>query len=85
MMQTDLYLLKNSLKFQEETTINFQPKEKNLYKQLLNREKKSIKELKESKRKITDEDLIETYQDYRNSFQDLYEEIENKLIECGID
>jgi hypothetical protein len=41
--------------------------------------------LKESKRKITDEDLIETYQDYRNSFQDLYEEIENKLIECGID
>ncbi len=50
MMQTDLYLLKNSLKFQEETTINFQPKEKNLYKQLLNREKKSIKELKESKK-----------------------------------
>lgn len=50
MMQTDLYLLKNSLKFQEETTINFQLKEKNLFRQLLNREKKSIKELKESKK-----------------------------------
>ena len=34
---------------------------------------KGIKELKESKGEITDEDPIETYQDYRNSFKDLYE------------
>ena len=46
---------------------------------------KGIKELKESKGEITDEDPIETYQDYRNSFKDLYEAIEDKLIECGID
>jgi hypothetical protein len=46
---------------------------------------KGIKELDESKGKIIDEDLIETYQDYRNSFKNLYEAIEDKLIECGID
>jgi hypothetical protein len=46
--------------------------------------KKGMKELKESKGKITDEDLIETYQDYRNSFKNLVEDIENKLDECHI-
>jgi hypothetical protein len=46
---------------------------------------KGIKELDEIKGEITDEDLIETYQDYRNSFKDLYEAIEYKLNECGIE
>ena len=43
--------------------------------------KEGIKKLQETTGKITDEDLIETYQDYRNSFKELYEEIDAKLDE----
>jgi site-specific DNA-adenine methylase len=43
--------------------------------------KEGIKQLQETTGKITDEDLIETYQDYRNSFKELYEEIDAKLDE----
>ncbi len=39
------------------------------------------KKLKETTGKITDEDLIETYQDYRNIFEELYEAIDAKLDE----
>ncbi len=46
--------------------------------------KEGMKQLQESKGEITDENLIETYQDYRNSFEDLVEDIEKKLDECGI-
>ena len=43
--------------------------------------KEGIKKLQETTGKITDEDRIETYQDHRNSFKELYEEIDAKLDE----
>jgi len=41
--------------------------------------KEGLKKLQETNEKITDEDLIETYQDYRNSFEALYQEIDAKI------
>ena len=43
--------------------------------------KEGIKKLQETTEKITDEDLIETYEDYRNNFEELYQEIDAKLDE----
>ena len=40
--------------------------------------KEGIKKLQETTEKITDEDLIETYEDYRNNFEELYQEIDAK-------
>lgn len=45
---------------------------------------KGMKQLKKSKGPITDKQLIEKYQDYRNSFKNLVREIEDKLDECDI-
>ena len=45
---------------------------------------KGMRQLKKSKGPITDKQLIEKYQDYRNSFKELVKDIENKLDECDI-
>jgi hypothetical protein len=39
------------------------------------------KKIQETNEKITNEDLIETYQIYRNSFQELHQEISDKIDE----
>ena len=49
MMLIDLFLLKNFLKYQEETMKNQLLKEKNLFNQQLNKGGRSMKELKENK------------------------------------